>query len=209
MASGECERPEQQLQRCLRSLTLPARQSSGESGVRNSFRNFWRAARRKPAVVPNPRRAYAAPLGRIRWRPLGGQQPELTPIPLGVSARNLDDKRQRTETEPSMPSHQFPVRSLCSNVVASAALLLFATAAGAAEPKEAKKMEKPNLLAKESSPYLLQHAYNPVEWHPWAPQLLKKPRRKASSFFSRSATVPATGATSWRENLSPTKKWRR
>ncbi|WP_294346619.1 thioredoxin domain-containing protein [Prosthecochloris sp.] len=26
---------------------------------------------------------------------------------------------------------------------------------------------KPNLLAKETSPYLLQHAYNPVEWYPW------------------------------------------
>ena len=25
----------------------------------------------------------------------------------------------------------------------------------------------PNLLIKETSLYLLQHAYNPVEWHPW------------------------------------------
>lgn len=25
----------------------------------------------------------------------------------------------------------------------------------------------PNRLIKESSPYLLQHAYNPVDWHPW------------------------------------------
>ncbi len=25
----------------------------------------------------------------------------------------------------------------------------------------------PNRLAKESSPYLLQHAHNPVDWHPW------------------------------------------
>ncbi|MBT8295001.1 MAG: thioredoxin domain-containing protein, partial [Gramella sp.] len=30
-------------------------------------------------------------------------------------------------------------------------------------------MEKknPNALIHESSPYLLQHAYNPVNWHPW------------------------------------------
>ena len=26
----------------------------------------------------------------------------------------------------------------------------------------------PNRLAKEKSPYLLQHAYNPVDWFPWS-----------------------------------------
>jgi hypothetical protein len=25
----------------------------------------------------------------------------------------------------------------------------------------------PNRLAKETSPYLLQHADNPVDWYPW------------------------------------------
>lgn len=28
----------------------------------------------------------------------------------------------------------------------------------------------PNLLIHEKSPYLLQHAYNPVAWHPWGPE---------------------------------------
>ncbi len=28
----------------------------------------------------------------------------------------------------------------------------------------------PNQLAHETSPYLLQHANNPVDWHPWGPQ---------------------------------------
>ena len=27
----------------------------------------------------------------------------------------------------------------------------------------------PNALVNESSPYLLQHAYNPVAWMPWGP----------------------------------------
>lgn len=31
----------------------------------------------------------------------------------------------------------------------------------------------PNLLIEESSPYLLQHAYNPVEWHPWGEAALQ------------------------------------
>ena len=26
----------------------------------------------------------------------------------------------------------------------------------------------PNLLINEKSPYLLQHAHNPVDWHPWS-----------------------------------------
>lgn len=31
-----------------------------------------------------------------------------------------------------------------------------------------------NRLAKESSPYLLQHAHNPVDWYPWGPEALEK-----------------------------------
>ncbi len=32
----------------------------------------------------------------------------------------------------------------------------------------------PNRLATESSPYLLQHANNPVDWYPWGPEALSK-----------------------------------
>jgi len=32
----------------------------------------------------------------------------------------------------------------------------------------------PNLLIRETSPYLLQHAYNPVYWYPWGEQALQK-----------------------------------
>ncbi len=32
----------------------------------------------------------------------------------------------------------------------------------------------PNRLARETSPYLLQHAHNPVEWHPWGPEALAR-----------------------------------
>ena len=34
----------------------------------------------------------------------------------------------------------------------------------------------PNRLAQESSPYLLQHANNPVDWYPWGPAALEKAR---------------------------------
>ncbi|HEY0752147.1 MAG TPA: thioredoxin domain-containing protein, partial [Chitinophagaceae bacterium] len=32
----------------------------------------------------------------------------------------------------------------------------------------------PNRLAKETSPYLLQHAHNPVEWYPWGEEAFQK-----------------------------------
>ena len=36
----------------------------------------------------------------------------------------------------------------------------------------------PNRLAKEKSPYLLQHAYNPVDWYPWGEEAFKKAREE-------------------------------
>jgi uncharacterized protein YyaL (SSP411 family) len=33
---------------------------------------------------------------------------------------------------------------------------------------------QPNRLIRETSPYLLQHAYNPVNWHPWGPEALAR-----------------------------------
>ena len=36
----------------------------------------------------------------------------------------------------------------------------------------------PNRLAAESSPYLQQHANNPVDWHPWSAEALERSRRE-------------------------------
>ena len=35
-----------------------------------------------------------------------------------------------------------------------------------------------NRLAKEASPYLLQHAYNPVDWWPWSEAALEEAKRR-------------------------------
>ena len=35
-----------------------------------------------------------------------------------------------------------------------------------------------NSLINESSPYLLQHAYNPVDWHLWNKETLAKAKRE-------------------------------
>ncbi|MBU3216727.1 thioredoxin domain-containing protein [Clostridium estertheticum] len=42
------------------------------------------------------------------------------------------------------------------------------------EPKSIKKNRKPNKLINEKSPYLLQHAYNPVNWNPWGEEAFTK-----------------------------------
>ena len=41
----------------------------------------------------------------------------------------------------------------------------------------------PNRLAGESSPYLLQHAANPVDWFPWGPEALERSRREGKPIF--------------------------
>jgi uncharacterized protein YyaL (SSP411 family) len=36
----------------------------------------------------------------------------------------------------------------------------------------------PNRLAHETSPYLLQHADNPVDWWPWSREAFEEARRR-------------------------------
>ena len=39
-------------------------------------------------------------------------------------------------------------------------------------------MKAENRLSKEKSPYLLQHAYNPVDWHPWGEEAFRRAREE-------------------------------
>ncbi len=40
-----------------------------------------------------------------------------------------------------------------------------------------------NRLAKESSPYLLQHAHNPVDWYPWGDEALERAKNEQKMIF--------------------------
>lgn len=46
-----------------------------------------------------------------------------------------------------------------------------------------KKGNQPNKLILESSPYLLQHAYNPVQWYPWNEESLNKSKSEDKPIF--------------------------
>src|SRR6266567_9207689 len=52
------------------------------------------------------------------------------------------------------------------------------TPAGATE-----KLEHTNRLAHEKSPYLLQHAHNPVDWYPWGEDAFAKARQENKPIF--------------------------
>ena len=84
-----------------------------------------------------------------------------------------------------------------------------ATAVGAgADPRRRYHPAMPtNRLAGETSPYLLQHAHNPVDWYPWGAEALARAQDARTSRSScRSATPPATGATSWSASRSRTRR---
>ncbi len=48
---------------------------------------------------------------------------------------------------------------------------------------ESKPSPQPNRLARESSPYLLQHAHNPVDWYPWGPEAFARAEKENKLVF--------------------------
>jgi len=68
------------------------------------------------------------------------------------------------------------------------AIILAAAASGTEKPEPKMKQEQPsskhkNRLASESSPYLLQHAGNPVDWYPWGEEALAKAKAEDKPIF--------------------------
>jgi len=43
--------------------------------------------------------------------------------------------------------------------------------------------QKSNRLINEKSPYLLQHAYNPVDWYPWGEEVFEKVYKENKPIF--------------------------
>src|SRR4029078_2645427 len=56
-------------------------------------------------------------------------------------------------------------------------------AASARRRNEGSHTVSPNRLAKERSPYLLQHQDNPVDWYAWGDEAFDKARRKDKPIF--------------------------
>lgn len=56
-------------------------------------------------------------------------------------------------------------------------------ASGGAHPVATSKHRHTNQLAGETSPYLLLHAHNPVDWFPWGPEAFDKARAENKPVF--------------------------
>ncbi|HAA51802.1 MAG TPA: thioredoxin, partial [Planctomycetaceae bacterium] len=52
-----------------------------------------------------------------------------------------------------------------------------------AKAKATPEKQRTNRLSGETSPYLLLHAHNPVDWFPWGPEALEKARKEGKMIF--------------------------
>src|SRR5262245_43240795 len=68
-------------------------------------------------------------------------------------------------------------------LLAGLILLGGATPGQAADDAKPKPKAPANRLARETSPYLLLHAHNPVDWYPWSPEAFEKARKEGKLIF--------------------------
>jgi uncharacterized protein YyaL (SSP411 family) len=61
--------------------------------------------------------------------------------------------------------------------------LLGVSAGGDAPQQKHEQAQRLNRLAHESSPYLLQHAHNPVDWYPWGAEAFDKAKKEGKLVF--------------------------
>jgi uncharacterized protein YyaL (SSP411 family) len=92
---------------------------------------------------------------------------------------------------PGGPTARFAWLAVVALAISAAlALWLFGNGGGSNGPpgirmRSTATPEKrtPNRLIHEKSPYLLQHAYNPVDWYPWGEEAFAKARRENKPIF--------------------------
>jgi hypothetical protein len=75
------------------------------------------------------------------------------------------------------------MKSLIACVLILFGVLLASLPACAREPATAPA-EFTNQLIGEKSPYLLQHAHNPVDWYPWGEEAFAKSRKEEQAYVS-------------------------
>jgi hypothetical protein len=83
------------------------------------------------------------------------------------------------DSRPMMPASRSP------HLVVLAVLLAGCLIGGPAPARGAgvATSTRPNHLLGQTSPYLLQHLYNPVDWYPWSDEALERARREDRPIF--------------------------
>ncbi len=76
------------------------------------------------------------------------------------------------------------MKKICTIILIFLYLLIFlVNAQGKERLVPAVQHKYTNQLIHESSPYLLQHAHNPVNWYPWGEEVLRLAREKNKPIF--------------------------
>ncbi len=71
------------------------------------------------------------------------------------------------------------MKNICTIILTFLYLLIFlVNAQGKERPVPAVQHKYTNQLIHESSPYLLQHAHNPVNWYPWGKSGFEKAEKE-------------------------------
>ena len=76
--------------------------------------------------------------------------------------------------------------SLCLIIIATTGLVVVGVSALQGEnkmPTNAVVHKHTNKLIEETSPYLLQHAHNPVDWHPWGNEAFEQAQKEGKPIF--------------------------
>ena len=91
-----------------------------------------------------------------------------------------------TESNPQ-PSSVLPFQILLGTMVVTTCTLFlgfhFMKKANAEAAAPENPMNHTNRLANEKSPYLLQHAHNPVDWYPWGDEAFAKAKLEDKMIF--------------------------
>jgi uncharacterized protein YyaL (SSP411 family) len=81
------------------------------------------------------------------------------------------------------PKRRGLLSSFASGIILVLMVFFLVSQGAMSETPEPKTMKKPNRLIHEKSPYLLQHAYNPVDWYPWGEEAFEKARKENKPIF--------------------------
>lgn len=81
------------------------------------------------------------------------------------------------------PERIIRLSSFATGIIMGLMLFFLANQKVMSETSESKTMKKPNRLIHEKSPYLLQHAYNPVDWYTWGEEAFEKARKENKPIF--------------------------
>ncbi|XP_003961423.3 spermatogenesis-associated protein 20 [Takifugu rubripes] len=91
--------------------------------------------------------------------------------------------RRRFRNTAHPPSYSSRLRHRSQPVHCFSFSSLFMSMASGGEGSSTPTHRGTNRLAKERSPYLLQHAHNPVDWYPWGQEAFDKARNEDKPIF--------------------------